>query len=405
MPEILDLFWTSPIEMRSRVLVVGGGIAGLCLALALSKKGLPSVVFERNKFEDTTGTGIQLSPNATDLLFQAGLKKLLLARARVSTEIVTRHWRTGRVTSRIPLGSIVEKHCATPYLQILRSELVDVLVSYVRDDRHVELRENENVDSLDQWETGASVSSNGAESKGCLVVGADGARSTIRGLIGQISDPPFSKWHAWRTTIRSESTDLVSQRTTVWCGPRSHVVTYPVDEHGQINCVFITRSSSHLDETWSERGTLADLQSCFVGWHKDVFELLDRVDQPKLFRWGLFRHDKLTGGWTRGRCTLIGDACHCVLPFLAQGAALAIEDAFTLSNCLDEYPTDVSSALRDYEKMRLARTNSIQRRSVRMGHVYHLPAPFSWLRDVSAKWATGEIVRNIYASEASRIDS
>lgn len=402
---ILDLFWASSIEVQSRVLVVGGGIAGLCIAIALSKKGLQSVVFERNKFEDTTGTGIQLSPNATGLLFQAGLKKPLLARARVSSEIITRHWRTGRYTSRIPLASIVEKHCTTPYLQILRSELVDVLVNYVRDDPHVELRENENVESFRQWETGASVSSKGGEFKGCLVVGADGARSTIRKLVGQIPDPPFSKWHAWRTTIRTESTDKVSQRTSVWCGPRGHIVTYPVDELGQVNCVFITRASRQLKEAWSQRGTLADLQSCFVGWHQEVFELLDRIDEKRLFKWGLFRHDQLTGGWTKGRCTLIGDACHCVLPFLAQGAALAIEDAFTLSICLNEYSTDVSSALKDYEEKRLPRTNSIQRRSVRMGRVYHLPAPFSWLRDACAKWATDEIVRNIYASEASRIDS
>ena len=388
--------------MQSRVLVVGGGIAGLCLTLALSKKGIPSVVFERNTFEDTTGTGIQLSPNATSLLFRAGLEKPLLTRARISTEIVTRHWRTGRDSSRIPLASIVEKLCSSPYLQILRSEFVELLVNRVRDEPCVELRENESIESFKEWENDVSVKSNGAEFTGRLVVGADGARSTIRRLIGQIPDPPFSNWCAWRTTIPADSNDLVSKRTTVWCGPRSHIVTYPVDELGQINCVFITRSSRQLDEAWSQHGTLAELQSYFDGWHQEVFDMLDRIDEPKLFEWGLFRHDKLTGGWTKGRATLIGDACHCVLPFLAQGAALAIEDAFTLSNCLAEYSTDVTSALRNYEKIRLPRTNSIQRRSVRMGHVYHLPAPFSWLRDVSAKWAAHEIVRNIYAFEATR---
>ena len=391
--------------MQSRVLVAGGGIAGLCLALALSRKGIPCVVFERNSFKDTTGTGIQLSPNATSLLFMAGLEKPLLSKARISTDIFTRHWRTGRDSSRIPLATLVEEHCSSPYLQILRSELVDVLVNFIRNDPHVELRENENVESFNQWESGASVRSNGAKFNGSLVAGADGARSTIRRTIGQMPDPPFSNWCAWRTTISVDSSDMVTKRTTVWCGPRSHIVTYPVDELGQINCVFITRSSRQLDEAWSQQGALADLQSHFEGWHKDVFDLLDRIDEPRLFRWGLFRHDKLSGGWTKGRCTLIGDACHCVLPFLAQGAALAIEDAFTLADCLEEHTTDVPKALRTYEKARLPRTSSIQRRSAYMGHVYHLPAPFSWLRDAGAKWAIHEIVRNIYAFDATHTNS
>lgn len=391
--------------MQTRALVVGGGIAGLSSALAFSARGIPSVVFERNKFKDTTGTGIQLSPNATSLLFRAGLKEPLLAKARPSTEVITRHWRTGRYTSRTPLASIVEKHCNSPYLQILRSELIDVLLNLVRNDARVELRENENVETINQWKTYATVSSNGSEFQGSLIVGADGARSTIRKIIGQIPDPPFSNWHAWRTTIRMVPSDIACKRTTLWCGTLGHIVTYPVDEHGQINCVFITRSRSKVSESWSHLGSLADLRKYFEGWHTDVFNLIERIDEPKLFKWGLFRHDKLTGGWSAGLCTLVGDAGHCVLPFLAQGAALAIEDAFTLADCLEKYSADVPSALKDYEKIRLPRTTSIQRRSAQMGFVFHLPAPFSWLRDVGAKWAIYEIVRNIYAFDATRKDS
>ena len=391
--------------MQFRVLIVGGGIAGLCLSLALSKKGIPSVVFERNKFEDTTGTGIQLTPNATNLLFRAGLKDPLLENARISSEIVTRHWRTGRVTSRLRLATIIERNCTSPYLQILRSALVDILLSHAREDPLVELRETHNVDSCEQSESDVSLSSNGSEFLGGLIVGADGARSTIRRIMGQIPDPPFSNWHAWRTIVRTDPTDLVSSRTTLWCGSLGHIVTYPVDGQGQVNCVFITRSNSKVEESWNQQGSLGDLTRYFGGWHKNVFDLLEHIDNEKLFRWGLFRHDKLTGGWSSGLCTVVGDAGHCVLPFLAQGAALAIEDAFTLADCLENYPKDVSSALGSYEKTRLPRTTSIQRRSAQMGFIYHLPAPFSWLRDLCAKWAIHEIVRNIYAFDASYANS
>lgn len=386
--------------MPPRALIVGGGIAGLCSAIALGNKGIPCTVFERNQFEDTTGTGIQLSPNATRLLFKAGAMKPLLQTARVSTELATRHWRTGRVSSHIPLGQIIAKYCDTPYLQILRSELVQILLDRAQQSDQIELRENSDVETYGQTATGAFIYSNGAEHKGRLVVGADGAHSTIRKEMGHLPDPPFSNWHAWRATVQVDSDNQALSRTTIWCGPRAHVVTYPVDCQGTVNCVFITKSNSFLQESWRQQGLLSDLEDCLREWHSEVLELLAQIDESKLFRWGLFRHDKLDGGWSDGLCTLVGDACHCVLPFLAQGAALAIEDAFSLAFWLGEYSTDVPKALTSYEKVRLPRTKSIQRRSAQLGHVYHLRSPFSKLRDMSAKWAINEIVRTIYAFDA-----
>ncbi|MCY3883931.1 MAG: FAD-dependent monooxygenase [Gammaproteobacteria bacterium] len=385
--------------MSSPVLIVGGGIAGLCTAIALSDKSIPCTVFERNQFEDTTGTGIQLSPNATRLLFRAGLKKALLDMGRVSTKLVTRHWRTGRVTSYIPLGQIVDRYCDSPYLQILRSELVQILLIRARSCDCIELRPNESIETFEQLPTSASVLSNRGEYEGILVVGADGARSTIRKKMGLIPDPPFSTWHAWRTTINLDSNSEALSQTTLWCGHRAHVVTYPVDCQGTINCVFITKSNSLLRESWRQEGTVSDLQNCLSGWHTKVFELVDQIDESRLFRWGLYRHDKTSGRWSDGRCSLVGDAGHCVLPFLAQGAALAIEDSFTLAGCVHNLLDNIPKALRNYETARLSRTKSIQRRSARLGYVYHLGPPFSWLRDVGAKWAVHDIVRNIYAYE------
>lgn len=383
--------------MALPALIVGGGIAGLSSAVALGLKGIPCVVFERNRFEDTTGTGIQLSPNATRLLFQTGLKNPLLETAQISIEIAIRHWRTGRISSSVPLGRLVERHCDSPYLQILRSKLVQMLLYQARQCDHIELRQGMNIEMYEQTATEASVVSCGSRHNGLVVIGADGVRSTIRRVMGRLSDPPFSEWHAWRTTIRTESTNKAATRTTIWCGPHAHVVTYPVDSQGTVNCVFITKSRRILDESWRDQGSLTDLQDSLQDWNNEIFELLDQIDESRLFRWGLYRHDKIRTGWSDGRCTLIGDACHSVLPFLAQGAALAIEDAFTLADCVHKHLDNVPQALRNFEKARYSRTKSIQRRSARLGYVYHLQPPLSWLRDVSAKWAIHEIVRNIYA--------
>lgn len=391
--------------MSLRALIVGGGIGGLCTALALSNKGIPSVVFERNRFGDTTGTGIQLSPNATRLLFQSGLKQQLLQRALQATQIVTRHWHSGRQTATVPLGEIINRHCDAPYLQILRRELIDILYGAVDKNADIELIDNEQVNSFVQSETSVSITQNETLFRGALVVGADGARSTVRKLLGQIPDPPFSNWHAWRTTIQLKPTDVILGQTDLWCGPRCHIVSYPVDSHGTVNCVFITRSSDLLQESWNQPGSLDELQAHFKGWHNDVFDLIGRVDQSKLFRWGLFRHDKLRGGWSDGRCTLVGDAGHCVLPFMAQGAALAIEDAFTLANCLGKQPRNVTQALTSFEKIRLPRSRSIQRKSFQLGLVYHLPDSLSWLRNINARWAVSLLVRNIYAFDANHLNS
>lgn len=383
------------------VLIVGGGIGGLCTALALGAHGIPTIVFERNRFEDSSGAGIQLSPNATRLLFHIGLGEDLLVNSVTATEVLTRNWQTGRVTSRLPLGEIVEKRCGFPYIQVLRSRLIRVLLRRVHSNSNIQLRPEDEVHGLSSSLGHVTLKSESGQYRGTLVVGADGMRSKVRSLMGVEYLPPYSGWVAWRTIVQdTEIVSLLGAETNVWCGPHGHIVHYPIDKTGSLNCVFITKSPKALNDSWRQQGCVSQLRQLFSDWHKDVARLIDAIEEPNLFRWGLFRHHQLPGGWTRQHIALLGDACHCVLPFLAQGAALAIEDAFTLAQCLSVDYKNPNRAIAKYEHERIKRAERVQRYSELMGMAYHLPQPWSKLRDLGSKVGLHQLTQSVYRYNA-----
>ncbi|MCY4142771.1 MAG: FAD-dependent monooxygenase [Gammaproteobacteria bacterium] len=387
--------------MSLPVLIVGGGIGGLCASLALGQHGIPTIVFERNRFEDRSGAGIQLSPNATRLLFQIGLQDDLMANSMSVTDVLTRDWKSGRAIARLPLGEIVENRCGFPYVQILRSTLVRILLQGVQNNPNIQLLQEDEVVELCDSGGQVTISSPSGQYCGVLVVGADGMRSTVRRLMGTNYNPPYSGWVAWRTILnREDEVQSVGKETTVWCGPKGHIVHYPIDDIGNLNCVFITRSRAELRDSWGQQGSVSELRQYFARWHKDVGKLIDAIDQHKLYRWGLFRHNQIPGGWTKGRGTLLGDACHCILPFLAQGAALAIEDAFALAQCVTSDTQNPMRAIVKYEAVRRARARKIQKYSELVGMAYHMPKPWSWLRDLGSRIALERLSRTIYNYDA-----
>ena len=391
--------------MTLPVLIVGGGIGGLCTALALNNSGISSIVIEREEFEDRSGAGIQLSPNAMRLLFQLGIERGLVANASKVHDIVTRNGKSGRVLYRFPLGHTVEALCGFPYLQVLRSHLIDVLLKKIHDEPRIQLRPQSRVHSLNQSTESVEVATQSESFVGTLAIGADGVHSTMRSLMGKSHEPRFSGWIAWRTTVVGRiHSGADTSETSIWCDPRGHVVTYPTNDKGVLNCVFITKSPTPLADSWRQRGDLNELHMYFKDWHGEVTALLDSIEESRLFRWGLFRHRRISDGWTKGRCVLLGDACHSVLPFMAQGAALAIEDSFVLARCLERTMKNPEDSLLEYERLRVRRCARIQRRSELMGDVYHLRRPWSWFRDMGTGIAVNQLIRNVYNYDATAND-
>lgn len=383
--------------MNSQVIVVGGGIAGLATALALSQVEIPSLVLERSKFEDESGAGIQLTPNATRVLFQLGLQRSLIPVSHEPEILETRHWRTGNVLCRVPLRQIVAQYCEFPYLQILRSDLIEILHRKCLDQTNIRLMDHVEVTDTEPLENGVNIHASNEIFSAPMVIGADGTHSTISALIGNTQEPKYSGWQAWRTVLRDPTLSFPGLRSTnVRCGKAGHIVHYPVNSQRTYNFVFVTKSNQTLSGKWKQSGSVAELGEYFRDWHHSVREMIEQIDQQRLFRWGLFHHARTKRSWSSQRIVLIGDAIHATMPFLAQGAALAIEDASTIANLLKSDSMNIEKVIELFVESRRQRVERIQKRSEKMGVVFHLGSPWSMIRDLGTRWAIKNLARDIY---------
>lgn len=387
-------------NMSAQVIIVGGGVAGLTTALAFDDVGISSLVLERSNYKDETGAGIQLTPNATRVLFHLGLKNSLREVSHEPQILETRHWKTGKVLCRVPLQEIVAQYCSYPYLQIQRSELVNVLRGECEKSTNIELMSHVDVEEVEQAEDKVNLYSSKGKFVAPMVVGADGTHSTIGRHLGNTEEPEFSQWQAWRTMLQEPSTAFQGlSNTNVWCGTTGHIVHYPVNAQQSYNFVFVTKSSETLSGKWKQNGSVAELREYFNGWHSDVNEIIELVDERHLFRWGLFHHARMKLSWSHKRIVLLGDAIHTTMPFLAQGAALAIEDAITIANRMKTCSMNPHRAIESFVAYRKNRVERIQARSEKMGVVYHFDFPWSTIRDWGTTWAVSRLAKDIYSYE------
>ena len=235
---------------------------------------------------------------------------------------------------------------------------------------------------------------------GDALVGADGIHSQVRRALVGDGRATFTGNIAWRALVPAERVPegLRNPVGTVWWGPGSHVVCYFVRGGALLNCVFVTEKRGWEVESWTERGEHEELKSDFAGWHPDIQTIIDNADRGSLFKWAL--HDRPPmRNWGRGVVTLLGDACHPTLPFQAQGAAMAIEDAAVLANCLS-CNDDIETALQRYETLRRQRTAAVQRGSRRNARIFHLRGARAWFRNRAAKRAGQHIMHNLFAYDA-----
>jgi salicylate hydroxylase len=353
------------------IAVVGGGIAGLAAALALARRGARVEVFEQAPALGEVGAGLQVSPNGVAVLEALGLGETVAALASRPEAVELVDHRRGRLVARLPLGRTIELRHGRPFWQLHRADLLAALAAAAAA-AGVELRLGTAVAAVEAGGGGAARLrlADGATAEAALVVAADGVRSGLRAAL----DPAparFAGHVAWRGLVPAGRlpADLARPAARVTIGPGRHLVSYPLRGGLLVNVVAIERRTAWAEEGWSTPGDPAALRRAFAGWGGPAGALLAEIETCWL--WGLFDHAPLAR-WSDGRrLVLVGDACHPMLPFLAQGATMALEDAWVLAAALDREP-DQGRALATYAAARL-RLGSSARRRAAAGSITSVP--------------------------------
>ena len=382
------------------MLIAGGGIGGLTAALCLARVGFKVAVFEQAPAFGEVGAGIQLSPNCSRVLHHLGLAPALEACTFLPEGTEFRAWNTGRLIGAAPLGDSVREAYGFPYYHIHRGDLLTVLLEAARQSASIVLYTEAPVQGFVQNGEGVRVSVAGATHEGHALIGADGIHSTIRnGLFGEQA-PTFTGNVAWRALVPAARLPqgFLNPVGTVWWGPGSHFVCYYVRGGALVNCVCIVEKGGWTVESWTERGAYDELKSDFAGWHPVVQTLIDNSDRDSLYKWALYDRPPMPR-WGKGVVTLLGDACHPTLPFMAQGAAMAIEDAVVLAGCLAA-AAETAAALERYENLRRERTAGVQNGSRRNARLFHLRGLRAWLRNRAVGRGAGRIMDSLYRYDA-----
>jgi 2-polyprenyl-6-methoxyphenol hydroxylase-like FAD-dependent oxidoreductase len=367
--------------MQGQALIVGGGIGGLAASIALARQGMTCEILERSHFAEETGAGIQLGPNATRALRALGALDAIGGYAFRPEAIVIYDGVTGRKLTAMPLGAAAEERYGAPYLTLRRADLHAGLRAALAGQAGAALRTGFDVSAIDLQGGDGVIArgTDGSEANGACLIGADGLWSALRARISPGSNLRFAGATAWRSQIPRATLPARFAEPVVglWIGPRAHLVHYPVGGGADLNVVAVTVGGSDR-QGWSQPGDAASLLPSFASWTREAKSLLERADAWR--GWSLYR---LTGleHWGAGPLTLLGDAAHPVLPYLAQGAALAIEDGLALAGCLASAPDNPASAFRRYEDLRRPRATRVQRASRSFGFLYHLGGPLAAARN------------------------
>ena len=382
------------------VIVAGGGIAGLTASLLLARAGMRATVLEQTAKLEETGAGLQLSPNASRVLIALGLRDRIESTAVKPLAIRVMAGGSGREIARIPLGDEAERRYGAPYWSIHRGDLQAALADAANDTLDVTLELGVRVEEFAPHVRGVSVlgrrGSQVLDQRGIALIGADGIWSTVAERLHSQQQPTFRHRTAWRTLVPIESAPAEFRQPFVhlWLGHDAHLVHYPVKSGRLINIVGIVHDEWN-EPGWSADGDRTEILRHFVRWtwSEKARALIAIPDRWQ--KWALF-DSKVPFRGGRLPVTLIGDAAHPMLPFLAQGAAMAIEDAAVLADMLAKYLDDPSDALRAYEGARWHRTMRAQQGARRQARIYGLTGPEAFVRNLAMRGMGGEKLRARY---------
>ena len=355
------------IQMKSlSIAIIGAGIGGLAAAALLLRQGHAVRVYEQAPAFARVGAGIQMAPNAVKVLRALGVEDFLRRTAFRSERALSRVWDSGEITSDLPLGDDVEAKFGAPYFFLHRADLHEAIASVVPESL-VQL--NRKLTGFEQHDNKVRLAfADGSYETADAVIAADGVHSLVRERLLGPEHAHFTGKVAYRTTFKAERMKGVHVPTvrTKWWGADRHMVIYPVtSERDEI--YFVTSQPEKADwrtaESWSAKGDLDELRASFAGFHPEVQAVLNAASE--VHKWALFEREPLPR-WRLdgGRVVLLGDACHPMTPYMAQGAASALEDAMVLSRCLEDIGNDgIAAALKRYEDTRKPRTSQIQMQS------------------------------------------
>jgi salicylate hydroxylase len=363
-----------PITMKKNILIAGAGLGGLTAALALIRDGHEVRVFEQAAQLGEVGAGLQLSANATRVLGALGLGPALRAVASEPAGKEVRLWSTGQTWKLFDLGATSVAEYGHPYYTMYRPDLHKALVDAVEAAQPGAIVLGARCEGFELDDRGVALRlADGSRAHGDILVGADGVHSRIRAQLFGGDAPGFSGCLAWRGVIPAQSLPERLRRpvATNWIGPGGHVIHYPLRRGELVNFVGIVERTDWTLESWTTAGTVEECANDFKDWHEDVQTLIRSIEMP--YKWALMQRDPMPR-WTVGCVGLLGDACHPTLPFLAQGAAMAIEDGAMLARCIAACPADATRALSFYEGARLERTSRIVSGSSDNARRFHNPA-------------------------------
>ena len=355
---------------KPHVLIAGAGIGGIVAALALTKRGVRVSLFEQAAELHELGAGVQISPNGSRVLRELGLESAITTIAAVPKWREMRLFNTGQ-SWRPFRGANPNERFGAPFWLVHRGDFHQVLAAELQRLAPNAIRIGARCTSVSQDSSGVTLHlGNSEQIRGDALIGADGVHSRIRAALYE-ARADFTGFVAWRGVVPMGRLParLRQESFTGWMGPAGLIVTYPIRGGQLLNFAANVERSDWTNESWSEAGTVAECLHDYEGWHPDIREVISAIDIP--YKWALLARDPLSH-WSTGRITLLGEAAHPLLPFLGQGANMAIEDGMVLSRCISG-GNNIVDGLRRYEAARLERTSRIAR--VTLGSISHMHNP------------------------------
>ncbi len=373
-----------------KIIISGAGIGGLTAALCALKFGHEVIILERTLELCEIGAGIQISPNAMKVFEALDLDERLTKIGFRPKSIEARMGISGMELFNVPLADTAIKRWGSSYLHIHRADFIAVLEAALRERSHEGIRFGHEVTGYRHTANKLAVTtSNGFGIEGDVLIGADGIHSPIRSQMLGKDVPIFTGNVAWRAVVPMEKLGVFAPGPTacVWMGKDKHCVTYQLRQGTLANLVAVVEQDNWVAESWTEKGSAEEALAEFKGWHSTIINMFKQADE--LYRWALFDREPL-GTWVDNRVALLGDAAHPMLPFMAQGAAMAVEDAWVLSQQLSVC-NSVRDDLKVYQSARYKRASMVQAYSRKNAKTFHKRTRLSQLATYSPMWLSGKL--------------
>ncbi|HWL48225.1 MAG TPA: FAD-dependent monooxygenase [Sphingomonadaceae bacterium] len=391
-----------------RIGIIGGGIGGLTAALALLRQGFDVSVYEQAPELQEVGAGLQISPNGVRVLASLGIERELMEICFEPQGKEIRLWNTGESWKLFDLGAESVARFGFPYITAHRNDLHQVLLKAVLAVKPDAVHLNHHFVSVERNDDKVTVAfADQPSATADVVIGADGVHSSLREQLFGSGPAQFTGIVAWRGVIPMEllPAELVRPLGVNWVGPGGHVIHYPMRRGELMNFTSVVERRDWQVESWSAAGTNAEYHADYPGWHADVHAYIEAIPRP--FKWALIARPPMQR-WVEGHVALLGDACHPALPFLAQGAVMALEDACILARAFTEFDT-IAEALDRYQRARIPRaTRAVQGAFANTSRFHNqaLADPARAQHYVDTEWAPDQVVKRyewLFRYDATRV--